>query len=77
MPNATNIRNFGLMMRDITTENSRTAPRSALAELVSNTNSMKPHARRIAEEALTYFEVTYTPPPNPGTIFRTRPRPFP
>ena len=32
--------------------------------LVANTNNVKQNARRIAEEALTYYEVTYVPPPS-------------
>lgn len=32
--------------------------------LISNTNDARKHARRIAEEALNYYEVKYVPPPS-------------
>ena len=68
-----NLHSSDLKIAEPFTGNDRVKLQSALSELakntggfvVANTNNMKPNARRIAEEALTYYEVTYVPPPSP------------
>jgi VWFA-related protein len=72
-PQNRTIRSTDLKMTDISEQRTRNRSRSFLADLadstggflVTNTNDLRGPARRIAEEALTYYEVTYTPPPGP------------
>ncbi len=71
--NGSSVKTSDLKIAEPFAGNDRGKTQSALAELatntggflVANTNNMKGNARRIAEEALTYYEVTYVPPPSP------------